>query len=128
VAGRVLHAQLHLLDRQVVSNRDKLLLCKVDDLEIDLDADVPHVSAFLTGPAAWGARLPGLLGAMVTSVHRRLHPDHRPRPNVIPASRLVDVTSAVIVDSGDGLEVQGFGRWVDEQVISRLPGSGHAAE
>jgi hypothetical protein len=128
MAGRVLHAQLHLLDRQVVSRRDGRLLGKVDDLELDLAGDVPHLSALLSGPAAWGHRLPGLLGAFVRSVHRRLHPQRDPGPNVIPAARIVDVTSAVHVDSGDNLDIQGFGIWVDEQIICRIPGSGHAAE
>jgi hypothetical protein len=128
MAGRVLHAQLHLLDRQVVSRRDGRLLGKVDDLELDLAGDVPHVRALLSGPAAWGHRLPGLLGALVSSVHRRLHPLHDPDPNVIPAARIVDVTSAVQVDSGDNLDIEGFGTWVDEQIICRIPGSGHATE
>jgi hypothetical protein len=127
MAGRVLHADLHVLDRQVVSKRDGRLLAKVDDVELDLDANPPHVSAILTGPQALGVRLPGLLGAFVVAVHRRLHPDRAPGPNVIPASRIVDVTSAVHVDSQDGLDVQGFGDWVDEQIVRRIPGSGHEA-
>jgi hypothetical protein len=122
MAGRAIHASLHLLDRQVVSKRDGRLVAKVDDVEIDLDADQPYVSALLTGPQALGLRIPGLVGALVTSVHRRLHPDVDPPPNPIPAARIVDVTSAVQIDSDDGLDVQGFGDWVDAQVIARLPG------
>jgi sporulation protein YlmC with PRC-barrel domain len=128
MAGRILHARLHLLDRQVITRRDTRLLAKVDDLEIDLDADVPHVSEILTGPAALGHRMPGLLGAFIEGVHRRLHPDKHPAPNVIPAGRIVDITSAVLVDSDEDLHVQGFGDWVDEQIISRIPGAGDAPE
>jgi|SRR3954452_3243990 len=122
MAGRVIHANLHLLDRQVVSKRDGRLVAKVDDVEIDLAAEQPYVSALLTGPNALGGRLPGLLGALVTSVHRRLHREVDPEPNAIPAGRMVDITSVVQVDSEDGLDVQGFGDWVEAQVICRLPG------
>jgi sporulation protein YlmC with PRC-barrel domain len=122
MAGRVIHASLHLLDRQVISNRDGHLVAKVDDVELDLDADQPHVSALLTGPQALGGRLPGLLGAFVRSVHRRLHPDTQPGPNPIPAHRIVDVTSAVHINSEEGLHVEGFGEWVETQVIGRIPG------
>jgi hypothetical protein len=122
MAGRAIHGSLHLLDRQVVSKRDGRLVAKVDDVEIDLTAEEPYVSALLSGPQALGPRLPGLLGAFVTAVHRRLHPDPDPGPNRIPAARIVDVTSAVHIDSDDDLDVQGFGDWVDAQVISRIPG------
>jgi hypothetical protein len=126
--GRELHAQLHLLDRQIIERRNGRMVAKVDDLELDLDHPVPHVTALLTGPAALGPRLPGLIGRFVTSVHRRLHPDHDPEPSRIAAGRIVDLTSAVIIDSDADLDVQGFSRWVDEQIICRIPGSGHASE
>ncbi|TWD81708.1 hypothetical protein FB561_2830 [Kribbella amoyensis] len=54
MAGRVLHAQLHLLDRQLADQRDGRLLGKVDDVELDLDAEVPVVSALIAG----GVRIP----------------------------------------------------------------------
>jgi hypothetical protein len=128
MSGRRLYAQLHLLDRQVIERKQGKMIAKVDDLEIDLTGAVPYVSALLTGPQAWGARLPGLLGRFVVSTHRRLHQDPAPGPNPIGAERITDVTSAVIIDSGDDLYVQGWGRWVGEQIIGRIPGAGHAAE
>jgi sporulation protein YlmC with PRC-barrel domain len=128
MSGRTIYAQLHLLDRQVIEQRHGHMVAKVDDVEIDLDHPVPHVTALLTGPAALGPRLPGLLGRFVLSVHRRLHPAPDPQPNPIPAGRIVDITSAVLVDTDDELDVQGFGRWVDDQIIRRIPGSGHASE
>jgi sporulation protein YlmC with PRC-barrel domain len=128
MAGRILHAQLHLLDRQIIGRRDGRLLAKVDDLELDLDAEVPHVSEVLTGPAALGHRMPGLLGNFIESVHSRLHPEKDPAPNAIPAGRIVEITSAVLVDSEGDLHVQGFGDWVDEQIISRIPGAGDAPQ
>jgi hypothetical protein len=128
MAGRILHAQLHLLDRQVSARRDGRLLAKVDDIELDIEADVPHVSDILTGPAALGERMPGLLGSFILSVHRRLHPNKQAPPNAIPAGRIVDITSAVLIDSEDGLHTQGFGDWVDEQIIRRIPGAGDAPQ
>ena len=127
MAGRVLHATLHLLDRQIVSRRDGRLVAKVDDLEIDIDAEQPHVSALLTGPQALGGRLPGLLGGFVRSAHRRLHPDRDPAPSAIPAARIVDVASAVHIDSEDGLHLRGFGDWVETQIVCRIPGASHEA-
>ncbi|MFF1820719.1 hypothetical protein ACFVWG_25660 [Kribbella sp. NPDC058245] len=49
VAGKVLHAQLHLLDRQLIDQASGALLGKVDDVELDLDADPPVVSALISG-------------------------------------------------------------------------------
>jgi sporulation protein YlmC with PRC-barrel domain len=71
MAGRVLHAQLHLLDRQLVDQRTGRLLGKVDDVELDLDAEVPVVAALITGRVR------------------------------IPAYRITDVTSAVEISSAD---------------------------
>jgi sporulation protein YlmC with PRC-barrel domain len=49
MTGRVLHAQLHLLDRQLIDQATGELLGKVDDVELDLDADPPVVSALISG-------------------------------------------------------------------------------
>jgi len=127
MSGRIVHADLHLLDRQIIGKSTGHLVAKVDDLELDLDAPVPHVTALLTGPGAWGPRLRGLAGRAVRAVYRQLHPDPAQDANRIPAGRIVDITSAVIIDNDDDLDVQGFGVWVDEQIISKLPGSGHAS-
>jgi sporulation protein YlmC with PRC-barrel domain len=128
MTGRIVHAGLHLLDRQIISKVDGRLIAKVDDLELDLDASAPHVTAILTGPDALGRRLPGLVGRLVVSVHRRLHPDRDPSANRIPAARIVDITSAVIIDSAQDLHVEGFGDWVNQQIIDRLPGSSHETQ
>jgi sporulation protein YlmC with PRC-barrel domain len=127
MSGRIVHADLHLLDRQIISKSTRHLVAKVDDLELDLDAAVPHVTALLTGPGAWGPRLHGLTGRVVRAVYRRLHSDPTPDANRIPAGRIVDITSAVVIDNDDDLDVRGFGEWADEQIISKLPGSGHAS-
>jgi sporulation protein YlmC with PRC-barrel domain len=49
MSGRVLHAQLHLLDRQLVDQRNGRLVGKVDDVELDLEADPPVVSGMISG-------------------------------------------------------------------------------
>lgn len=49
MAGRVLHAQLHLLDRQLIDQQTGELLGKVDDVELDLEAGPPVVSALISG-------------------------------------------------------------------------------
>lgn len=54
MSGRVLHAQLHLLDRQLLDQHSGRMLGKIDDVELDLDADVPVVSAVISG----GQRIP----------------------------------------------------------------------
>lgn len=128
MAGRILLADLHLMDRQIVDKATGRMVAKVDDVELDMSGDYPVVTALLTGPQAWGGRLPGLLGRLVCSVHRRLHPDPDPGPGVVPAGAIVDVTSAVLVHAEEEWDVQGFGRWADEQVIRRIPGARHEAQ
>ncbi|MEU4605677.1 hypothetical protein AB0F43_22065 [Kribbella sp. NPDC023972] len=54
MSGRVLHAQLHLLDRQLIDEHTGRLLGKIDDVELDLDAGPPVVSALISG----GLRIP----------------------------------------------------------------------
>ncbi|MEV6285696.1 hypothetical protein [Kribbella sp. NPDC051770] len=49
MTGRVLHAQLHLLDRQLLDQHSGRMLGKIDDVELDLDADVPVVTALISG-------------------------------------------------------------------------------
>ncbi|QNE21299.1 hypothetical protein F1D05_29515 [Kribbella qitaiheensis] len=49
MAGRVLHAQLHLLDRQLIDYGSGALLGKVDDVELDLTSEIPVVAALISG-------------------------------------------------------------------------------
>jgi sporulation protein YlmC with PRC-barrel domain len=49
MAGRILHAQLHLMDRQLIDYGSGALLGKVDDVELDLEASVPVVAALISG-------------------------------------------------------------------------------
>ncbi|HET6742015.1 MAG TPA: hypothetical protein VFH76_23895 [Kribbella sp.] len=69
MSERVLHAQLHLLDRQLVDQADDHFAGKVDDVELDLDADPPVVAALISG---------------------------RQR---IPADRIAEVNTAITIDA-----------------------------
>jgi sporulation protein YlmC with PRC-barrel domain len=71
MSGRVLHAQLHLLDRQLLDQRTGHMLGKVDDVELDLDADVPVVSALISG----GRRIPAYQVTAVESAVKILNQD-----------------------------------------------------
>ena len=59
-------AALHLLDRQVV-DKDGLMVCKVDDLEISFSDDgaPPAVTRILTGPAALVPRMSSRTGHLL---------------------------------------------------------------
>lgn len=71
-------AALNLLDRQVI-DVDGLLVCKVDDLEIEAtDADL-RVTGLLAGPAALLPRLSGRLGESLLASWRRLAPEQHQR-------------------------------------------------
>jgi hypothetical protein len=61
MAGKVLHAQLHLQDRQLIDQRTGRLLGKADDVEFDLEADPPVLTALISG----GQRIPAHLIAEV---------------------------------------------------------------
>ena len=120
VAGRVLDAQLHLLDRQVL-DADGVPVTTADDIEIDgLEAGVPippgapapSLTALLTGPVL-GTRIFG------------------GRP---PSSRLIrilwkDVADVGIVISlgvrGGSLDADWVERWVRDKIITRIPGGRH---
>jgi sporulation protein YlmC with PRC-barrel domain len=119
-AGRVLHGDLHLMDRQIVDAGGRMV-AKVDDVELDLGHDPPIVTALLTGPQAWGPRLPGLLGRFVITAHRRLSEDSDPQPRRIAWAEVVDIDSAVHI--GGSIRDRNVSRWSDEQVISRIPGA-----
>ena len=124
-----LQLRLHLLDHQVVDPDDRLV-CKVDDLELEIGEDGrPYVTALLCGPLALGPRLGGRLGSWVVAVARRLSPEVAPAPGRIDF-RLVDrIASAVSVTAyRRELGVTALEDWVDTYVIDRIPGSHHESE
>jgi sporulation protein YlmC with PRC-barrel domain len=123
--GRVLDLQLQLLDRQVIA-ADGQLVCKIDDLELQLDEiGRPYVTAILVGPRALGGRLGGRLGRWITAVAQRLSDDQIPK---IDFAAVTDIGSAVkVARTREELSVEPLERWVDHHIISRIPGSRHAS-
>ena len=119
-AGRILDAQLHLMDRQVLDH-DGVPVTTVDDLEVSgpaLDVEIargtpaPVITALLTG-SVLGTRIFG------------------GRP---PSSRLIripwkDVAEVGVVVrlgvKGEPLDASWVERWVRDKIIARIPGGRH---
>jgi sporulation protein YlmC with PRC-barrel domain len=127
--ARRLDLHLDLLDRQVVDS-DGRLVCKVDDLELQLDATGrPHVTAILVGPRALGPRLGGRLGRWVTAAARRLSEGQDWQPLRIDFGLVTDIGPAIkLARRRDELDVIPLEQWVDSHIISRIPGSGHESK
>ena len=119
--GRQLDLHLQLLDRQV-QDRDGRMICKVDDLEFDLDeTGRPYVTAILIGPRG--------LGRWVAAVAARLAtPDQLQVPQ-IDFAQVTDIGSAItIARAADELHVAPLEDWVDHYIVARIPGSRHEGE
>ncbi len=121
-AGRIIDAQLHLLDRQVL-DRDGVPVTAVDDIElgdIPLDTDLagvepPEIENLLTG-AVLGTRIFG--GRPPSSRWHR-----------IPWSTITEITVALHLDArADDLELTWPERWIRDHVIGRIPGGRHDPE
>lgn len=120
VGGRILDAQLHLMDRQVLDH-DGVPVTTVDDLEVSgpaVDVEIapgapaPVITALLTG-SVLGTRIFG------------------GRP---PSSRLIripwkDVAEVGVVVrlgvKGEPLDASWVERWVRDKIIARIPGGRH---
>jgi sporulation protein YlmC with PRC-barrel domain len=121
--SRTLHAQLHLLDRQVIHADDGRMVCKVDDLELALDdAGRPYVTAILAGPLALGPRIGGVVGRLVTSTTELFRPEEDPGPQRI-SMRLVSAIAGAVTVGGDPQEAA-LEHWARRNLIAPLPGSG----
>jgi sporulation protein YlmC with PRC-barrel domain len=127
-AGRVYDAALHLLDRQVIDSDGKLV-CKVDDLELELDeTGRAYVAAILAGPGALGVRIGDHIGQWMVRGGQLLSPrDEADYPPRIDADLITDIGSAVTVAvPRDVLRVAGLEDWIREYLIERLPGASDA--
>ena len=119
-AGRVLGADLHLLDRQVL-DVDGEPVVAVDDVEttfvpfdepLDANADPPVIVALLSGP---------VLG---TRVFGGRPPDSRMCR--IPWRVVAKVGTAIELGvQSDSLDASWTERWVREHIIGRIPGGRH---
>ena len=129
VAGRHLDAALNLLDRQII-DPDGRLFGNVDDLELtERDDGRLVVTALLTGPGVLGPRLGGRLGHWTVAVWQRLRVDTDPEPGRIDSADVSRIDSAVHLSvRPDGPGFDGLERWVDEHLISRIPGATHEPE
>jgi hypothetical protein len=124
-AARRLDLSLHLLDRQVADPDDRLV-CKVDDVDFTVpeDGSPPYVSALLTGPAALGPRLGGLLGRSMVASHRLLGQRHDDEPDRIPYELVTDIGSAVrVARTREELGICAGEDRVREYLVDRLPGA-----
>jgi len=120
LAGRLLDAQLHLLDRQVIDVHGAPITA-VDDVELSdvaLDEDLapdtpaPVIVALLSGP---------VLGT-------RLFGGRPPESRLIrtPWSAVYEIGVAIrLAVAGESLDVTWTERWVRDKIIGRIPGGRH---
>jgi hypothetical protein len=124
-APETVDAGLLLLDRQIVDCNDREV-ANVDDLEIAFDSDGrPYVVTILCGPGAWGPRLGGRVSRWIVAIWQRLHPAVHPEPARVPMNVVAKIDSAVHLSvprkSTSAIVID---RWVDDHIISRIPGAG----
>jgi hypothetical protein len=129
MTGRVLHAALHLLDRQL-RDRDHELCGKVDDLELERGDDGNwYVSAILTGPGNLLYRLGRhTSGSWLSMLTHHVVTSSLDDPGRIPHDRIADIgiTIDLAVDAGD-LATFAAERWTREHIIGHIPGNGRDA-
>lgn len=130
MAGRLLDAGLHLLDRQL-RDKDGRLAGKVDDLEFSYPegGGPPHVTAILAGPGALARRLGGRLGAGLEGAANRLREGEERRPARIPFGVVKRIGSSIDLSlAKEELETDRVEAWVGDHLVGRIPGAGHAPE
>ena len=119
-AGRLLDANIHLLDRLVL-DRDGLPVSMVDDLRLawqgeDGTGDGPPVLTDL------------VLGSGLVARFGHAHEPAR-RRYAVPWRMVSDLASAITLAADrDELDVTWFERWLCDRVIGRIPGGRHAGE
>jgi len=112
--GRLVDANIHLLDRAVV-DRDGVPVLAVDDVELDWPDDGPVRVTRL------------VLGSGLTSRFFGAHQPSHVRLSV-PWSDVTDLGDAVHLGvERDSLDATWFERWLRDRVIGRIPGSRHAS-
>ncbi|MCU1388666.1 MAG: hypothetical protein JWL72_2004 [Ilumatobacteraceae bacterium] len=132
--GRVLHATLDLLDRQLL-DRDGVLCGNVDDLEIQRDDTTGEmfVTALLTGPGILAYRLGARrLGRWTQRANRRLHDDDAPGALTdrtrIPIELAQQIGPSISVAVGaDDLASHDAERWALAHIIDHIPGNASRA-
>lgn len=128
--GRVLHAGLELLDRQLL-DRDGRRCGKVDDVElgrIGRDRAV-YVTAIHTGPGSLATALGAeRLGRWLRRAFTRADlPDEGERTEV-PIRRVTEIGNHVTLSlTAEELATFDGERWTRDHVIGPIPGSRHDA-
>lgn len=129
--GRVLHAALHLLDRQL-RDRHGQLCGKVDDLELERNGETGalYVTAVLSGPGhllyRTGRRRFGTwLAKLTTHIERSSLED----PGRIPYERIrsIGITVDLAIDADD-VATFAAERWTRDHIVCHIPGSRHDAD
>ena len=117
-----------LLDRQIL-DCDGAPVGKVDDVELDIDADgTPYVAALLVGQQALGDRIGGRLGRWIAGTARRLSPDYDRGPIRIPYDLVAELTSAVNLSvRRELLPDPPLETWLRDHLIGRIPGATDAS-
>ncbi|GAB4098465.1 hypothetical protein [Sinomonas halotolerans] len=132
IAGRVLDAQLHLLDRQIL-DAGGVPVTTVDDVEIaGLDPDGGGSAPAQAGPAATGPPAPRV-GALLTGpvLGTRIFGGRPPADRFvrIPWRDVAEVGTVIRLGvRGDSLEASWVERWLRNHVIARIPGGRHAPD
>jgi sporulation protein YlmC with PRC-barrel domain len=128
MVGRVLHAGLQLLDRQLV-DRSGRLCGKVDDLglgEPDENGNI-YVTAILCGPGALLTRTKHRrLGLWLRRMVQSEFASDRDDPVRIPLTYVADIGNHVSI-AMDSEQVATFAgeRWTRDHIVRHIPGSGH---
>ena len=122
-----LRIHFQLLDRQITDPAGDPV-GKVDDVELNqLPDGRVQVSALLVGQEALGRRLGGSLGRWMAGTARRLHPSDTYQPLRIPLDQVAGTDSAVHIRlRRQVLATPPLEQWLDEHLISRIPGAGDA--
>jgi sporulation protein YlmC with PRC-barrel domain len=130
MAGRILEAGLHLLDRQLI-DKDGRLAGKVDDLELEFPdgGGPPVVTGILAGPGALSRRVGGPFGAWLEAVANRLRDGDDRRPARISFGVVKRIGSAIDLSVAKAvLETNRLEAWPRQHLIGRLPGADDASE
>jgi hypothetical protein len=128
--SREISARIALLDNPIVDCH-RLPIGRVDDLEIEIGAGAPRVTALLTGAEALGGRIDGALGKAMAGVASRMRAGgEKAGPPRIEVARIREIEPLIELDVElDELpHVAGLEHWLATYFVERLPGSGDASE
>jgi hypothetical protein len=129
--GRVMHAALHLLGRQM-RDRHGQLCGNVDDLELERDeaSGVVYVTAVLSGPGHLLYRMGRRrIGTWLAKLTTHIEQSSLEDPGRIPYDRISSM--GITVDLGieaDDVATFAAERWTRDHIVRHIPGSRHDAD